>query len=114
MARCLVDVADGGTDGPGLELGTQLAQPAQAQLCLAAPFAPHQLVPFIEDHRLQLAKQLFGLGIAEQESEGFGSGDQDLWWCLELFCAFAAAAVAIADAHPYRPIHRLDRFADRQ
>ena len=114
MARCLLEVADGGTDGPGLELGAQLAQPAQAQLRLAAPFAAHQLVPFIEDHRFELAKQLFGLGVAQQQGEGLRSRHQNLWWCLELFGAFAAAAVAIADAHPNRPAHRLDRFADRQ
>ena len=80
VACRLVQVADGGADGPGLQLGPLLTQPAEAELRLAAALAPHQLVPFVEDDGLRRAEQLFRLGIAEQKHQGFRRRDKNLRW----------------------------------
>jgi len=110
MGCRLLEIANRGADGPGLKRWPQLPQPAQAQLALAAALAAHQLVPFIEHHGIELAKQLFGLAIAEQQGERFGCGDQDLGRRFELLAALIAAAVAIANANPQRPAHGVNRF----
>ena len=69
MAGRLFDVADRGADGPGLQLGPVLSQPAQAELGLAAALAAHELMPFIQHHGVQLVEQLLRLGVAEQQRE---------------------------------------------
>ena len=114
VACRLVKIADGGTDRPGLELWSQLTQPAQAEFRLAAAFAAHQLVPFVEDDGVQSFEQRLRLAIADQQREGFRRGDQDLRRRLQLLGALTAAAVAISDADTQRPPHRLDRFANGQ
>ena len=43
-------------------------QPAEAELRLCAALAAHQLVPFIEHHRLQLAEQLGCFGVGQQHA----------------------------------------------
>ncbi len=80
MGCGLLEIADGGADGPGLKRGPLLPQPAQAQLTLAAAFAAHQLVPFIEHHGIELAEELLGFAVAKQQRQRFGCGDQDLRW----------------------------------
>ena len=44
MAGGLIEVADRGADGPGLQCWSLLPQPAQAELGLTAAFAAHQFV----------------------------------------------------------------------
>ena len=112
MTCCLFQVADGGADGPGLQLGPLLTQPAEAKLRLAAALAAHQLVPFIQHHRVQTTEQLLRLRVAEQQRQGFRCGHQNLWRRFQLFRSFTTAAVAIADANAQWPLHRFDRFAD--
>ena len=80
MGSRLLEVADGGADGPGLKRWPLLAKPAEAELALAAALAAHQLVPFIKHHGIELAEKLLGLAIAQQHRERFGCGDQDLRW----------------------------------
>ena len=110
MGCRLLEIANRGADGPGLKSWPQLPQPAQAELALAAALAAHQLVPFIEHHGIELAKQLFGFAVAEQQGERFGRGDQDLRRRFELLAALIAAAVAIANANPQRPAHGFNWF----
>ena len=87
VARCakgvtcrLLEVPDGGADRPRLQSHPLLPQPAEAELRLTAALAPHQLVPFVEDHRVERAEQLFRLGIAEQKRQGFRRRDKNLRW----------------------------------
>ena len=53
MAGRLLEVADRCADRPGLQSRAVVSQPAQAQLCLAAALAAHQLMPFIQNHRVE-------------------------------------------------------------
>ena len=52
----LFEIADRGADRPGAQARLLAAQPAQAELGLAAAFAAHQLVPLIQHHRLKASK----------------------------------------------------------
>ena len=78
MAGGLIEVADRGADGPGLQCWSLLPQPAQAELGLTAAFAAHQFMPFIQDHRVQTGEQLLRLGIAQQQRQRFRCGHQNL------------------------------------
>ena len=110
----LLEVADRRADRPGAERGPQLPEPAQAELALAPPFAAHELVPLVDHHRLQPLKQLRGLRVGQQNAQGFRRRNQDFRGSAQLFAAFVGARVAIANPHPQRPAHRLDRLLDRQ
>ena len=110
MGCRLLEIANGGADGPGLKRWSLLPQPAQTQFTLAAAFAAHQLMPFVEHHGIELAKELLGFAVAEQQGERFGRGDQDLRRRFELLAALIAAAVAIANANPQRPAHGFNWF----
>ena len=109
----LFEIADRGADRPGAQAGPLAAQPAQAQLGLAAALAAHQLVPLIYHYCPKAGKQGRGLGVGQQQAERFRRGDQDFGRAAQLLAALVAGGVAIADANPQRPAHRLDWLLDR-
>ena len=57
---------------PGAQPRPQRPQPAQAELGLQAELAAHQLVSFIQHHRLQRAEQLQRLGVGQHQAEDSG------------------------------------------
>ena len=108
------EIADRGADRPGAQFRPLPPQPAQGQLALAAALAAHQFMPFIEHNRFQAAEQAGSRRVGQQQTEGFGCGDQDFGRLAQLLAAHGAAGVAIAQAHPQRPTHGVDRRFDRQ
>jgi hypothetical protein len=60
-------VADRGAHRPGAQLGPQSPQPAEAQLALYAALAADQLMPFIENHRLELGEKSGGGAVGKQQ-----------------------------------------------
>ena len=92
----LLQVAEGGTHRPGAQGGPLPPQPAQAQLGLHPTFAAQQLMPFIQDHPLQVLHEAVGCAARQQQAEGFGGGDQDLGRVAQLTAALRTAGVAVA------------------
>jgi len=110
MTGCDIQIADRGADRPGLQCWIGHPQPTQGQFRLCAPFAADQLMPLIQDHRVELGKQPLGMATSQQHAQRFGCGDQDLRRCLDLFVAITGGGVTVADAHPQWPAHGLNRL----
>src|SRR5690606_33024064 len=54
----LIQVANGSRNSPYLKFRANRAEATKGQLDQYAPFASHQLMPFVDDYELQTAKKI--------------------------------------------------------
>ena len=89
----LVQIAQRRRNAPDFEPRIQLAQPRQTQLQSHATPAAKQLMPFIDNDRIQFRQRGLLIGMREPQRQALGCGDQRKRRALALTGAGAAAGV---------------------
>ena len=70
------EVAEGGGEGPGFELGGVVAEAGEAEFGLDATLGAHEFVPLVDDDALEILEKVTRVFVGEEEGEGFRGGDE--------------------------------------
>jgi hypothetical protein len=91
---------------PGAKVGLPPAQASETQLCLHAALVAEQLVPLVDDDSLQVAKEVPGLSLGQQDGETLGCRHQCCRWALKLALFLVTARIAGALLNHPRQVER--------
>ena len=103
-----LDVGDRGGKCGALKVGGDRLQPAERQRQQVAALAGGEGVDLVDHHPLQAAKQVEAVGIAKQQREAFGRGQQDMWRARALALLAIGRRIAAAGFDADRQAHLLD------
>ena len=94
-------------------MGAQCPQIGQTQLGLGTPLRADQLVPLVQNDRLQVTKPLGPVWVGQHHRQGLGGGDQNIRHLLELLGAARGAGIPRARLDGNAPAHGGDGSGDR-
>lgn len=107
------EVAEGGREAPGAELGLVLAETGEAEFGLHAALAAHEFVPLVDDHALEVFEVATRIFVGEKEGEGLGGSDEAEGGLFADFLFAVAGGVAGASLDFEVRGEFCDRFAQR-
>ncbi len=107
-----VRIGDGGAKANAAETGAIGLELGHGEGDQVAALGARHGVDFVDHHGLQLAEHQVRLGVAQQQHQAFGCGDEQVGRLLPLALAAVLRGVAGAAFDRYGQVERLDQGQD--